>query len=137
MEFFQEENLFRKTAIELMSEWPVCCDHFLSDQEINRVAWLGQVCSLYFDGVDSRFSYAYNWLDKKIKDKNNLIAQELINEWIKDRDNQNGIGIYKKVEAERLRVGYTSRVPPGVIRFRDSAVIQGDLFSNPQERHTA
>jgi hypothetical protein len=130
MEFFREPNLFEKTALELFIEWPVCVEHFMTDQEINRVAWLGQVSSFYCHGLSEQYSYVYNKLQKTEREKNNKLAKDLINEWETDRNSQGSKGIYQKVETERLREGYTSRVPAGIIKSRASAIVQGNLFGH-------
>jgi hypothetical protein len=130
MNFFEKEGLFRKTIIEVMKEWPVCCEQFLTDEFINRIAWLGQVGSLYHDGLSSYYSYAYNRMHKNLKYKNNRIAEDLINEWTSDRDNKNSAGLYRNVEKERLLEGYSARMPEGIIRSRNSPFVQGDMFSD-------
>lgn len=132
-DFFLTEGLFKETAHTVFKEWPVCTEHFLTDDATNRIAWLGQVCSLWHDGLSDHYSYAYNKLEAGLRRKNNLIAQGLINEWTADRDNGGSAGIYRKVEAERLREGYTARMSPRVVKQRNSAVIQGNLFGDLAE----
>jgi len=133
MEFFKKTGLFRKTALKLFKEWPVATEHFLTDEQINRVAWLGQACSCYHDGLSDKYSYAYNLLEKEVRKENNKIAKDLIDEWLSDRDNGGCAGIYKKVEKARLLPGHTGRVPPGAIKQGASTFLQGNLFGNSSE----
>ena len=128
--FFLEKGLFESVASHASKSWPVCFEHFLTGNKVNPVSFLGQVSSFFYCGVGSDFSYAYNQLSLADRRKNNGIAKQFINEWRRLRECRDYTSIYKRVEEERLRRGYTARVPQFLGVEGSSTFIQGDMFSD-------
>lgn len=81
--FFIEEGLFEKTIPKVFKEWPISCEHNLTNKSQNRVAWLGQACVCYHTSVPSKFKAAYSKLPFDIQKKNNDIALKWIKKWEK------------------------------------------------------
>jgi len=79
--FHLEEGRFEKVIPIVFKNWPIACEHNLTNKSINRVAWLGQACVCYATGVPSRYKYSYNQLPEGIKKRQDNIARIWIKKW--------------------------------------------------------
>lgn len=52
-EFLSDLPRFRAAMQRVLDEWPHSCDQFLSNENINRIAWLGQASMCIETGVPS------------------------------------------------------------------------------------
>lgn len=50
-DFLRDTPRFEAALRRVLSEWPVSCEHFLSNDSINRIAWLGQAAMCIATGV--------------------------------------------------------------------------------------
>jgi len=77
---------FRSVAQQVVSQWPMSCEHYLTNSAMNRIAWIGQasVCLAY--GVPSRFSGGWNLLTSEQQENANLVALEVLNQWLESRE---------------------------------------------------
>lgn len=77
---------FEEVAREVVAEWPMSCEHYLTNSAMNRLAWIGQasVCKAY--GVPSQFSSGWSLLNKDQQDKANEVALNVLNEWLQSRE---------------------------------------------------
>lgn len=76
---------FERIAREVISEWPMSCEHYLTNAAMNRLAWLGQasVCKAY--GVPSQFASGWFLLNEDQQKIANEVALKVINEWLESR----------------------------------------------------
>lgn len=81
-EFFTIPGLFETVARQVIHCWPNSCEHNLTNENLNRVAWLGQAAVCLETGIPSRYRMGYNTLTQEIQDINNDIALKVINEWL-------------------------------------------------------
>ena len=77
---------FDAVARKVVSEWPMSCEHYLTNSAMNRIAWLGQASVCYKFGVPSQFSSGWNLLNKDQQDKANAVALKVLNEWLQSRE---------------------------------------------------
>jgi len=77
---------FDSVARKVVSEWPMSCEHYLTNSAMNRIAWLGQASVCYKYGVPSQFSSGWNLLSKDQQDKANAVALKVLNEWLQSRE---------------------------------------------------
>ena len=80
-DFFNIPDLFETVARQVISCWPNSCEHNLTNENLNRVAWLGQAAVCLETGIPSRYKQGYNSLPVDVQEKNNEIALRVINEW--------------------------------------------------------
>jgi ParB-like chromosome segregation protein Spo0J len=81
-EFLKNDNLFRETLEKVITEWKNSCEHYLTNQAMNRIAWLGQASMCYATKVPSKYSSGFYLLTDKEQDKANRSALEYLNKWL-------------------------------------------------------
>ena len=85
-EFLRDIDLFKSCMEKVSKEWPNSCEHYLSNDAMNRIAWLGQasVCIKY--GIPSCFRSGYSKLNKKEQYEADFAAFEFLNNWLIEHD---------------------------------------------------
>ena len=75
-----------KAGLELvLSLWTNSCEHYLTNDRMNRIAWLGQASACISLGLPSRYRSGYFLLtDDEQKAADNL-ALEYLNQWLVER----------------------------------------------------
>jgi hypothetical protein len=76
---------FRRAAFRVMNEWPESCAHFLSNEGLNRVAWLGQASVCIETGVPSRYKYSFLLMTQEKQEVANNVARRAIRWWEDNR----------------------------------------------------
>lgn len=66
----------------VVTEWKYSCEHYLTNEKMNRIAWLGQASMCLDSGVPSRFCGGYNLLDDDQKEAADRKALEYLNIWL-------------------------------------------------------
>jgi hypothetical protein len=128
MNFHIEENTFIETLEKVSNEWLFSFENFMSNKEINRVAWVGQASVCFKLKISSCNRGAYNRLDLSIRRRQNKIAEEFIKRW-EDEYNSGVSGkVYKKLDEERIRDRDSRRSPTSANERKHSPIIQGDMF---------
>jgi hypothetical protein len=79
--FLSNAELFNEQARRLSSEWPISCEHFLTKDAMNRVAWIGQAAMCIHSGLSRRYRGGFHLLDAKQKISANRIAIEVLTDW--------------------------------------------------------
>lgn len=72
---------FARCLSHIIVEWVNSCEHYLTNDKMNRIAWLGQAALAWKHGIPSRFRGGYNLLTQEQKDKANEVALEYLNKW--------------------------------------------------------
>lgn len=80
--FLSDIPLFEASLKGLIEEWPVSCEHYLTNEKMNRIAWLGQAAMCFKFGVSSRFCGGYNMLTDEEKTEADKKAHEYLNVWL-------------------------------------------------------
>jgi len=81
-EFLRDIDLFDSVLEKVISEWTKSCEHYLSNDTMNRIAWLGQASLCYKYGIPSCFRSGYNKLTKDEQYKADIKALEYLNKWL-------------------------------------------------------
>jgi hypothetical protein len=81
-EFLSDNSRFAEALEKVISEWPNSCEHYLTNEKMNRIAWLGQASMCIDSGIPSRFCGGYNLLDDFEKDQADKLALEYLNKWL-------------------------------------------------------
>ena len=83
-----DKNLFTSILDKVITKWKYSCEHYLSNQSMNRIAWLGQAAVCYESGVPSKYSYSWSKLTKTQQSDANDIAFAALNKWIKNNNRE-------------------------------------------------
>lgn len=81
-EFLSDIPRFEAALNRVLSEWKNSCEHYLTNEKMNRIAWLGQASMCIETGVPSRFCGGYNLLTDEQKSKADKKAHEYLNKWL-------------------------------------------------------
>lgn len=83
--FLRDIPRFRAALERVLAEWPNSCEHYLSNENMNRIAWLGQAAMCIDSGVPSAFRSGYNVLTDDEKREADETALEYLNIWLASR----------------------------------------------------
>jgi hypothetical protein len=72
---------FESALNRVLTEWPISCEQFLSNPNINRIAWLGQASMCIATGVPSRFRAGFSALDEDGQRDANAMADKYLKAW--------------------------------------------------------
>ncbi len=85
-DFLMDTALFEKALDKVLKEWVNSCEHYLTNERMNRIAWLGQAAACIQTGLPSKFKGGYNLLtdDQKLIADNT--ALKYLNIWLESND---------------------------------------------------
>jgi hypothetical protein len=66
----------------VVSEWRNSCEHYLSNERMNRIAWLGQAAACIDMGLPSAYRAGYNLLTDEQKSAADDAALTALNFWL-------------------------------------------------------
>lgn len=115
MDFTGKDDLYGLAMMRVINEWPVTCEHHLTNKGLNRKAWIGHAaCQLQFRCPEYITRMAWNTLTEIQQKKANKVAEIAIKEWetnfflfhkIKTMSKTGlGINVY---EAAKQRISWT------------------------------
>lgn len=81
-DFLADIPRFEAALHRVISEWKNSCEHYLTNEKMNRIAWLGQASMCLESGVPSRFCGGYNLLNKEQQEAADRKALEYLNKWL-------------------------------------------------------
>ena len=81
-EFLSDLPRFELALNRVVSEWVYSCEHYLTNERMNRIAWLGQASLCIETGIASRFCGGYNLLTDEQKELADKKAFEYLNKWL-------------------------------------------------------
>lgn len=99
-DFLSDSDRFEAAMERVSQEWPKSCEHFLTNENINRVAWLGQAAMCIETGVSSFYRAGFMLLDLPNQNKANETAQKFLTRWLSD--GKKDTGICERVAQARL-----------------------------------
>lgn len=73
---------FKRIMRLIISEWHYSCEHNLTNERMNRIAWMGQASLTYKHRIPARYRGGYHLLDDDQKKLADDAALEIINEWM-------------------------------------------------------
>lgn len=73
---------FRAALARVLAEWPRSCEHYLSNENMNRIAWLGQAALCIARGIPSCFRGGFNLLTADEQAAANDAALDALNTWL-------------------------------------------------------
>jgi len=73
---------FAEVLNKVITEWKHSCEHYLSNSNMNRIAWLGQACLSYELNIPACYRGGYNLLSEEEKEKADAVALVYLNKWL-------------------------------------------------------
>jgi hypothetical protein len=90
-EFLRDLPRFAKALERVLMEWPIACEQFLSNESINRIAWLGQASMCLETGVPRKYRAGFMRLSVQEQRRANATAQQALTRWIKRHAGKNSV----------------------------------------------
>lgn len=82
-EFLSDLNAFENALKVVISEWKFSCEHYLTNDRMNRIAWLGQASVAQALNIPSCCRGGYHLLTQDQKNAADNLALEYLNKWLK------------------------------------------------------
>lgn len=80
---FENTQEFKKILKKVVDEWQYSCEHNLTNESMNKIAYLGQAACAYKYKISNDISReGYNNLTKKEKLEADKIAEKIYNRWL-------------------------------------------------------
>jgi ParB-like chromosome segregation protein Spo0J len=83
--FLRDIPRFEAAMTGVLQDWPNSTEHYLSNERMNRIAWLGQAAMCYATGIPARYSGGYQLLSEDEKLAANTAALTYLNKWLESR----------------------------------------------------
>jgi hypothetical protein len=80
--FLADIPRFKRAMDRVLLEWKNSCEHYLTNESMNRIAWLGQSAACIDMGIPRRFRGGFNLLAEDQKLAANDAALEYLNKWL-------------------------------------------------------
>ena len=77
--------LFESALFTVITTWKRSCEHYLSNEKMNRIAWLGQAALCVYRGIPSCFRGGFNLLTPDEQNEANKAALKHLNMWLTKR----------------------------------------------------
>ena len=74
MDFLSNLDEFSDGLEMVISNWEKSCEHYLTNENMNRIAWLGQSAMCAKNGIPARFRGGYNLLSDDQKEAADNLA---------------------------------------------------------------
>lgn len=81
-EFLANIPRFSGVLNDVLSDWKNSCEHYLTNENMNRIAWLGQAAMCFDTKVPSVFCGGYQLLTDKQKQAADEAALVALNIWL-------------------------------------------------------
>lgn len=82
-EFLSDLDRFEAALRVVTKEWKHSCEHYLTNDRMNRIAWLGQASVAQALGIPSGCRAGFQLLTEEQKHAANLMALKYLNKWLK------------------------------------------------------
>ena len=81
-DFFTDTKRFAETLDKVITEWKHSCEHYLTNNSMNRIAWLGQASACYALKIPSTFRSGFSLLTEDEQSEANETALIYLNKWL-------------------------------------------------------
>jgi hypothetical protein len=80
--FLSDKQAFGAALERVIVEWKNSCEHYLSNENMNRIAWLGQASACIALGLPSDFRGGYNRMTPDQQREADELALATLNKWL-------------------------------------------------------
>lgn len=84
-EFLRDLDAFRAGLEGVLADWPTSVEHYLSNEKMNRIAWLGQAAMCHQTRIPRAFRSGFMLLTDAEQEAANLLALEYLNRFLAGR----------------------------------------------------
>lgn len=98
--FLASPDRFERGLQRVLAEWPNSCEHYLSNESMNRIAWLGQAAMCIETGIPSAFRGGFFLLSADEQQQANELALLFLNEWLTGHD-RDPVGMDKALSSNQ------------------------------------
>ena len=90
LEMFNSQELTLKFMNRVIEKWVYSCEHNLTNESLNKIAYIGQGACCLFAGIPSTVTMSmWSKLSKKTQERADQNAKTVLNKWLKtDRNVQ-------------------------------------------------
>ncbi len=88
--FLSNIPLFRKALQQVVNEWVYSCEQHLTNQQLNRIAWLGQASACIQENLPSCCRGGFSLLTREEQIRADYTAREFLLCWLKKRPKEKG-----------------------------------------------
>lgn len=82
VEMFNDYKLTKKFMLRVINEWKYSCEHNLTNESLNKVAYIGQGACCIYDKIPNTVTMeAWSLLKPEIQNRADEIAKEVIKIW--------------------------------------------------------
>jgi hypothetical protein len=83
IEMFNSKKLTEENMIFVVDNWKYSCEHNLTNQSVNKIAYIGQSACCVYAGIPSTVTMeVWNKLTKEVQERSNMLAQKAIDRWV-------------------------------------------------------
>lgn len=97
--FLRDIPRFNAAMERVVNEWPKSCEHFLTNMNINRIAWLGQAAMCIDTGVSRKHRAGFMLMSQDECRAANKAAEDVLTKWTNARQDRQ---VHQRVEAPGL-----------------------------------
>lgn len=83
--FLRDSPRFEAALERVITEWKNSCEHYLSNESMNRIAWLGQAAMCIDTRVPAGYRGGFNSLTPQEQAAANNLALQYLNKWLERR----------------------------------------------------
>lgn len=131
IEFTGDAVLYGSYMRRVLAEWPIACEHNLTDTGQNRKAWIGHAATcLATDIPEDITRAAWGRLTKQQQDDANAQAQQTIEEWETQHEAKN-LGLHRQVGKAGLSAGDTGLCGLSARGYWQMPLLPEDLPCHP------
>lgn len=84
--FLRNLPLFEENIKKVFEQWKYSCEHFLTNESINRIAWIGQSAMCIYSGLSCFFRSGYYLLNEQERKKANALANNYLIKWVEEHE---------------------------------------------------
>jgi|TARA_R100000541_G_scaffold48778_1_gene55860 hypothetical protein len=89
LEMFNSSKLTEKYMNKVIDEWVYSCEHNLTNESMNKIAYIGQGACCLYAGVPSTITMeCWRLLSVDVQERSNLLAISVIEKWNNNNKNK-------------------------------------------------
>lgn len=83
--FLADKQAFADALSAVITQWPYSCEHYLTNDRMNRIAWMGQAAAAQDLGLPSGCRGGYHRMTAEQRADADALALEYLNKWLAER----------------------------------------------------
>jgi hypothetical protein len=85
-DFLADREAFWTALNMVIKKWKNSCEHYLSNENMNRIAWLGQASACLALNLPSAYRGGFHLLTPEKQKEADLLALDALNLWLKNHN---------------------------------------------------